>query len=173
MTAAPDRQAIYDELDRIRRDFATLTATATTDSLKAPSDGTRWTNQELLYHMVFGYLVTRTLFPLVTFFAFLPRPASRAFAALLNAGTAPFNVANYIASVLGARVLNPARMNWLLNRITTQLATHLAQKTDRGLDRGMHFPTRWDPFFTDYMTIGDLHHYPTQHYDFHRNQLTL
>ena len=173
MAASPDRQAVYDELERVRRDFAALTAAADADKLKAPSDGTRWTNQELLYHMVFGYLVTRTLFPLVRLFALLPRPTSQAFAALLNVGTPPFDVANYIASVLGARVLNPAHMNWLLNRITTQLATRLAGETERGLGRGMHFPTRWDPFFTDYMTISDLYRYPTQHYDFHRTQLTL
>ena len=39
--------------------------------------------------------------------------------------------------------------------------------------RGMHYPTRWDPFFTGYMTLADLYRYPTRHYDFHRRQLTL
>ena len=37
----------------------------------------------------------------------------------------------------------------------------------------MYYPTRWDPFFTGYMTLADLFRYPTQHYDFHRRQLTL
>ena len=37
----------------------------------------------------------------------------------------------------------------------------------------MHYPTRWDPFFTGYMTLADLYRYPTRHYDFHRRQLTL
>lgn len=37
----------------------------------------------------------------------------------------------------------------------------------------MHFPVGWDPYFKDYMTIGDVYHYPTQHYDHHRKQLTL
>jgi hypothetical protein len=37
----------------------------------------------------------------------------------------------------------------------------------------MHYPVRWDPFFTGYMTLADLFRYPTQHYDFHRRQLTL
>jgi len=37
----------------------------------------------------------------------------------------------------------------------------------------MHFPTRWDPFFTDVMTLRDVYRYPTQHFDFHRAQLTL
>jgi len=37
----------------------------------------------------------------------------------------------------------------------------------------MHYPTRWDPFFREYMTLGELFRYPTQHFDFHRRQLTL
>ena len=41
------------------------------------------------------------------------------------------------------------------------------------LDRGMHFPTGWDPYFNDYMTLRDVYHYPTQHYDHHRPQLTI
>ena len=32
---------------------------------------------------------------------------------------------------------------------------------------------RWDPFFMDFMTLADVYRYPTQHFDFHRQQLTL
>jgi hypothetical protein len=35
------------------------------------------------------------------------------------------------------------------------------------LARSMRFPTSWDPFFTDVMTLADVYHYPTQHFDFH------
>ena len=38
---------------------------------------------------------------------------------------------------------------------------------------GMHFPAGWDPYFNDYMTLRDVYHYPTQHYDHHRAQLTI
>ena len=37
----------------------------------------------------------------------------------------------------------------------------------------MHYPSRWDPFFHDYMTLADLYRFPTRHFDFHREQLTL
>jgi hypothetical protein len=37
----------------------------------------------------------------------------------------------------------------------------------------MHFPVGWDPFFCDTMTVGQVYRYGTQHYDFHRPQLTL
>jgi len=37
----------------------------------------------------------------------------------------------------------------------------------------MRFPTRWDPFFTKSMTAADVYHYATEHFEFHRQQLTL
>jgi hypothetical protein len=37
----------------------------------------------------------------------------------------------------------------------------------------MHFPTGWDPYFHDYRTLREIYHYPTQHYDHHRRQLSL
>jgi hypothetical protein len=37
----------------------------------------------------------------------------------------------------------------------------------------MYYPVRWDPFFKDFMTVADIYHYPTQHFDFHQRQLTL
>jgi DinB family protein len=173
MARPTGRQDVYDELERVRADFAAIVTTAAVSDLNAPSNGTRWANRELLFHMVLGYLLVRALFPLVRLFAMLPPGAGRAFAGLLNAGTAPFNLVNYVGPVIAARLVSPARMSRLLDRVTTRLATRLSGQTEYDLGRGMHFPTRWDPFFTDYMTIADLYHYPTQHYDFHRNQLSL
>jgi hypothetical protein len=37
----------------------------------------------------------------------------------------------------------------------------------------MHYPTRWDPFFIDYMTLADVYRFPTQHFHFHRRQLSF
>lgn len=39
--------------------------------------------------------------------------------------------------------------------------------------RWMPFPTKWDPFFTARMTLGDVYDYPTRHFDFHAGQLSL
>jgi hypothetical protein len=36
----------------------------------------------------------------------------------------------------------------------------------------MHFPTRWDPYFRDFMTLADVYHYPTEHFDHHDRQLS-
>lgn len=55
-----DREQICAELDRVRLDFRELLDTATVEELRKPTIGTRWTNEQLLFHMLFGYLLVRT-----------------------------------------------------------------------------------------------------------------
>jgi hypothetical protein len=57
--------------------------------------------------MLFGYLVVRRLLILVRVLGRLPDGVSRVFAAMLNAGTRPFRVINYVGSLGGARLLGP------------------------------------------------------------------
>lgn len=168
-----DPEEICSELDRARADLRDLLDTATVAELRQPSDGTEWTNEQLLFHMLFGYLLVRNLRLLVLGFARLPDGASRRFAALLNAGTRPFHVINYLGSLGGARVLGYTGMERLMDRVTSSLQASLRRESDTALDRGMHFPVGWDPYFRDFMTLRDIYHYPTQHYDHHRRQLTL
>jgi hypothetical protein len=164
---------IVAEMDRVRHDFRDLVDTASVAELRAPSDGTRWTNEQLLFHMLFGYLLVRNLLFLVRAFSRLPDSASRRFAALLNAATRPFHLVNYVGSLGGARVLGYSRMEALMDRVVGGLQRSLAQTPADDLERGMHFPVGWDPYFADFMTLRDVYHYPTQHYDHHRRQLTL
>jgi hypothetical protein len=37
----------------------------------------------------------------------------------------------------------------------------------------MHFPPAWDPYFRPTMSVLDVYHYGTQHFDHHQRQLTL
>jgi hypothetical protein len=60
-----------------------------------------------------------------------------------------------------------------MDRVTARLGAAARPASDRGLQRGMCFPTRWDPFFPDYMTVAELYHYPTRHFEFHAHQLNL
>jgi DinB superfamily len=168
-----DRQAVADEMERVRADFHELVDTATSADLPKRSDGTKWTNEQLLFHMLFGYLIVRTLLVLVKVFARLPDSFSRAFAATLNRATRPFHVVNYVGSLGGARVLGHAGMERLLDGVVGSLQGSLRRESESGLRRGMHFPVGWDPYFRDFMTVGDVYHYATQHYDHHRRQLTL
>jgi hypothetical protein len=168
-----DQVQICAEMDRVRNDFRVLIDTATVAELRRATDGTKWNNEQLLFHMVFGFLLVRNLRMLVWVFSRLPVGASRRFAALLNGATRPFHVINYAGSLFGARALGYARMERLMDRVLGDLQKSLRAQPERALERGMHFPVGWDPYFRDYMTLRDIYHYPTQHYDHHRRQLTL
>jgi len=168
-----DKEQICAEMDRVRNDYRELLDTATVAELRKPTDGTKWNNEQLLFHMLFGYLLVRNLRLLVWVFSRLPDDASKRFAALLNAGTRPFHVINYVGSLFGARTLGHTRMERLMDRVLSSLEASLRAQPERALDRGMYFPVGWDPYFKDHMTLRDVYHYPTQHYDHHRQQLTL
>lgn len=160
-------------MERARLALHRIAGETSKADLRRPSNGTRWTNRQLLFHMLFGYLIIRALLILVRIFGRLPAGASRAYARLLNAATGPFDVINYVGSWLGGTVLTPRQMTSLGDRVIAALHRRLDAESDVELARGMHYPTRWDPFFRDYMTLADVYHFPTQHFDFHCRQLTV
>lgn len=168
-----DRAAIHREIDAARQTFRALLAGATADDLRRRSNGTRWTNEQLLFHMLFGYLIVRALLPLVRTCARLPPRASRLFARCLDAGTGPFDVINYLGSCAGALVFNRDRMAGELDRVAIGLLRRLDAEADAGLLQGMSFPSGWDPYFRDWMSVADVYHYATLHFEAHRHQLTL
>ena len=167
-----DRQAVHEQWEQDRAVFHKLVAAATAADLRRRSRGTRWTNQQLLFHLVFGYQIVRALLVLVRVFGHLPDPVSRAFAAALNAATPPFHVINYLGSC-GGGLIGPRRAARWLDRIIASLHRSLDRAGDANLRRGMHYPVRWDPFFQPYMTLADVYRYPARHFAFHQDQLTL
>ncbi len=171
--AAAELAAVRAEMEQARLDFHRLVSEAAPADLRRPSQGTRWTNRQLLFHMLFGYLVVRALLVLVRVFGRLPDAASRAFASLLDSAHRPFDLINYLGSCAGARVIPPRRMIRMLDRVIAALQQHLRREPEAALRRGMHYPTSWDPFFASYMTLADIYRYPTQHFRFHQRQLTL
>ena len=56
-------------MEHVRLDFHQLLDNATNAELRASTNGTRWTNEQLLFHMLFGYLLVHNLLPLVGAFA--------------------------------------------------------------------------------------------------------
>ena len=173
MTLPVPRSEIHAELDRARAEFRQLVEAATPSDLARRSNGTRWTNRQLLFHMLFGYLITRNLRQIVKVVSRTPRPVQRGFAGMLDAATRPFHLINYWGSCAGGRFVPIARLPGWLDAITASLDRHVDAEADDQLARSMAFPTRWDPYFAPRMTLGDVYHYATQHYDFHRQQLTL
>ena len=175
MTPPPvdDRLAIHEELDRARADLRDLVCAATAADLRRRTNGTSWTNGQMLWHMVFGYLIVWRLLPLVRTISRLPDRWSLGFAAVLDAATRPFHVVNYLGGCAGAFVFRGPRLVRLLDHTVDRLHGRLDDETDRALSVHMHFPLRWDPFFADEMTVADVYRYAGKHYDFHRTQLTL
>ena len=168
-----DREAISRELETSRRQLHQLLATADASDLRRRSEGTRWTNEQLLFHMVFGFLIVRTLRVLVRVIGRLPDPVGRGFAGLLDSAERPFHVVNFWGSVVGARVFDHARMGRLCDRTIAALQRSLTRESADSLRRGMAFPTTWDPYFARFMSLADLYRYPSRHFEHHRRQLTL
>jgi DinB superfamily len=167
-----DRPDIDRELERVTADFRGLLDSATLSELSMPTNGTRWTNKQLLFHMLFGFVLVRVLLLLVKGFGRLPPSVSRAFAGILNAATRPFHVVNYLSALPGGRVLRSRTMAKLMDRTIDHLRDGLARESEDALGLAMHFPVGWDPYFKDVMTVADVYRYPSQHYDHHRRQLT-
>jgi hypothetical protein len=166
------KQSIHLELERVRQTFASHVAEMSPQDLRQRTNGTAWTNRELLFHMLFGYLVVRTLLWMVKAFSLLPRWSTKPFAGLLDFIASPFHWVNYVGSVIGGKVYGPRRMQRRLERVTGQLERDLSKQSEKNLTRGMYYPTKWDPYFKHYMTLSDIYHYPTQHFDHHDRQLS-
>lgn len=168
-----DRRGIAAELERARVELHRLVEGADAAAFDRASNGTRWTNEQLLFHMVFGFMVVARLLPLVRMLGRLPAPISRTYATLLEAATTPFHAINYHGSCAAARVYDRRRMASQCDRVIARLQHKLAAEPEKNFKLGMHFPVGWDPFFDDYMTLEDVYRYPIKHFDFHRRQLTL
>ena len=67
---------------------------------------------------------------------------------------------------------NHRRMGAQFDRVVASLQRHLRRESPENLALTMSFPTRWDPFFKPTMTLAEVFHYPAQHFDFHRRQLS-
>ncbi|MGH3654355.1 DinB family protein [Glutamicibacter sp.] len=143
------------------------------NALKNRSEGTRWTNEQLLFHMVFGYMVVRALIPLVHLLIKCPPWISSAFCKLLNFGTPLFHLVNYLGSCAAATVFNHRRVQRRLERTQAALLSRLGTEQTAALQRCADFPSRWDPFFHEQMSLAQVYAYPSEHFAFHCQQLSL
>ena len=160
-------------LEWIRDDYCRIVPAATSSELDGRSDGTKWTNRELLFHMWFGQRIARAMVPVMGGFSHLPPAASRGYAALLTAATRPYEWVNYAGGVGGARFAGLDRaQRWMVG--DTNWLIHWGDRaTAADLARGMSVPPGWDPYFAAWMSRADLLAWAPTHYRHHRAQLTL
>ena len=60
-----------------------------------------------------------------------------------------------------------------MRRTIRALQRQLDRETEKTCALTMHFPTAWDPYFRPLMSVQDVYHYGTEHYDHHRRQLSF
>ena len=169
--ATMDQDQIYAELDRVRDDFRGRWTAPPSASCVSPPNGTKWNNEQLLFHMLLlGISWCGTCGLIVWGFSQLPDSASRRFAFRALTGH-PVNLPT--SSTTSAPLRSPRvglRADQLMDRVVTGLQRSLrAHQMSPWLGA---CTSRWAGTLPgDFATLLEVYHYPTQHYDHHRRRV--
>jgi len=161
------------DLESIARDYRAILKAARPEELDLPTNGTAWTNRQLLFHMLLGQRITRMVIPVMGVFSRLPAGASRGWAAAMTAATPLYNRLNFAGGVVGGRLFTEARMGRQMEAVTAKILHFYDQASPSDLSRGMTIPPSWDPYFSTWMDRAQLMTWAPKHYQHHRRQLTL
>ena len=171
MAASSDR--VRADVAWAARDYVAILKAALPDELDLPTDGTAWTNRQLLFHMLLGQRVTRMVIVVMGAFSRLPPGASRAWAAGMAAVTPLYHRLNWLGGVVGGRLFTVAGMGRQMEAVTAKILHFYDQASPGELRRGMTIPPSWDPYFSTWMDRAELMTWAPMHYRHHRGQLTL
>ncbi len=94
------RVALRADLVAAHASFHALLDALTDADLRRPSRNPGWTNGEVLWHMVFGFVILAALAPLVRFWGRLPRRYAKRIARVLN-GVLLFTLVPVVATLAG------------------------------------------------------------------------
>ncbi len=171
MKNSDPKEAIAAELENTRSRFHNTLQVISGERWYRKSLVPEWTNGQVLFHMALGFMILPTLVNLILFFDRLPTSWSRLFSNLLNAGTRDFIRMDILGPRLGAKLFHGS-LDQKYDRAHMSLLKKLKSLKDADLQRGMYYPTRWDPLFKDFMTVEDLFHYMAAHFNHHLDQLS-
>jgi hypothetical protein len=172
ITPQETKDVIRAEFETTRTIFHALLDSLSENDLRKKSRNPGWTNGEILAHMIFGFIILNALLPMARLWGRLPKWTSKRFAWLLNVFTVPFNWINALGARFQARVFTNRRIGAVYDRVHFSLMKQINSIKEEEWERGMHYPTRWDPNFSDFMTIERLFHYPVIHFNFHLEQIS-
>jgi hypothetical protein len=127
----------------------------------------------LLFHIALGFFLVVPLFVLMRLFAALPPSISKVFARCLNAATPLFNGINALGPRFGARVFNARRLGRTFDAVHRLIVRKIESMRPEDWVGGMHYPTKWEPLFADFMTFESLFRYPVAHMQHHRAQIDV
>ncbi|HET9905850.1 MAG TPA: DinB family protein [Anaerolineales bacterium] len=170
--AVANRQQILSELQMARATFHRLLDSLSNEDFYKPSLNPGWTNGEILVHMTFGFIIVNVLLPMARLWGWLPKGSSKWFAWLLNAVTGPFNWINELGARGQGKIFTRTRIGTVYDRAYFSLLRKINSIKDEEWQRGMYYPTKWDPNFSEFMTLEKLFHYPVNHFNFHLTQIS-
>ena len=166
------REAIHRELETTRAKFHTLLASLSERDFQRQSLNPGWANGEILAHMTFGFIVINVLLPMARLWGRLPKGSSKWFAWLLNTFTGLFNWFNALGARGQGKFFTRKRIGKIYDRVYFSLVKKINSIKDDEWERGMYYPTKWDPNFDEFMTLEKLFHYPVTHFNFHLAQIS-
>jgi hypothetical protein len=173
LESKPTADAIRDDLAEAGRRFHELVDSMSDSDWKTPSRNPAWTNGQVVYHVLFGFILIPALFGMIRFWSRMPPRFSRSFARALNWSTPVFNLANSLGPKGQAALFGQKRAIPIFDRVHRAILRRVDSLEQGEWRRGMYYPDRWDNLFRDFMTYEDLFRYPGLHLKKHLNQLAL
>jgi hypothetical protein len=173
MDSMSAKEEILLELNKAHTEFHQLLNSLSEKDFHRQSLNPGWTNSEILAHMTFGFIIVNVLLPMARLWGRLPKGSSKWFAQLLNAFTGPFNWINALGARGQGKVFTHKRIGNIYDRVYFSLVKKINSIQDDEWERGMYYPTKWDPNFDEFMTLEKLFHYPVKHFNFHLTQIAL
>lgn len=167
----PKRKTILDQLNAARAEFHKLLDSLSEQDFQRQSLNPGWTNGEILAHMTFGFIIINVLLPLARIWGRLPKGSSKWFAWLLNMFTGLFNWLNAFGARGQGKVFTHQRIGKIFDGVYFSLLKKFNSIKDDEWERGMYYPTKWDPNFDEFMTLEKLFYYPVTHFNFHLTQI--
>ena len=165
------RARVRAELETARQEFHAMAGALSARAWVEPSHNPGWTNGQLLFHVMLGFILVPPLARLLVWFGRLPGVWSRTFAGVLDVATPVFNRVNALGPRAGARLLGKAGVVRRFDRVHARILARLDRIRPGDWSLTMPYPTRWDPRFRSDMRLENLFRYPIDHLRHHRAQL--
>ena len=167
------KERIRKEIVKVREVYNKLLYSLTNADMAKKSKNAGWTNGEILFHILLGFIVVILLFPLVKMFARLPKSWSKKFANFLNFSTPVFNFLNALGARVGGKIFNKELLKKKFDWVIEGLLKKLSDMKENDWEMGMYAPNKWDSLFDEFMTLEKLFSYPVKHFNFHAKQIQV
>ena len=162
---------IQNLFESTREEFHALLDSISEEDWNKQSLNSGWSNGEIFAHILFGFIILNALLPMARIWGRLPGKTSRPFAKFLNFITKPFNWINALGARGQGKVFTYRNVGKIFDKVLSSLISKANTIHGDEWQSGMYYPTKWDPNFSDFMTLEKLFLYPVAHYKFHRNQI--